>query len=211
MSKAWSCDTMASDTKLDGRKHIALFLLGFVSLLGSLAGCRVPLPDVKSMIPEALPSCSRFGEEVHVRVLLSPDNPLASGCDKKLTGEGLLNVGRFTDAVNISILRSGLFDAVVLSPEVAQFNLEIEIIHVEGKPGRFDLSTSKGIFVARWKLEDASKRLTYFDEQVSSIAATSGGGNIYRPNRTIAAAARANIDAGIRHLAKLPRPKRVKD
>ena len=195
MDYYWRINDMVKIQEVQSSKHIILALLGLLTF----SGCTTFEPKVENMIPENISKVNRLGQTACINMsgegVLDSAEWMATGISFRPT--------MFANAIDRSLIEAGLFDRITDCDANSQYQLDVFIVHVEGKPGVTRFSSSYGVVVAHWKLIKKANEEILLDQEITGRYEIRGSGDAARALRAVEGAASDNIKQGLEYISKL--------
>lgn len=182
--------------KMLNTRRASYIVFGLI-VLASLYGCPEFHPQPDLMIPMEVSTERRVGDSVCIYVTGGLDetvrNPL---------GLPYLPKESFAKAVDMALVKAGLFSGVVECNEDPQYQLDLFLAHAEGKPGASIFNSSPAVVVAHWKLIDRKNGQILVDEQITGSFVLPPCADVTRSRQALEGAARDNIKQGLAQIAQ---------
>jgi len=181
---------MAQILSRTGAVYTVFGLLGLISLLG----CSTPHPQPELMIPEDISPAQRVKDTVCIHITGGADDMAHNPW-----GAPYLTKEAFAKAIDMSLVKAGLFNGVVSCDTGPQYQLDVFLVHAEAQQGSTIFSSSPASIVARWKLTNRANGQILINEEIMSTFVVGG----VQSRKALEGAARDNIRQGLAHFAGL--------
>ena len=169
-----------------------LSLVGALLAVAAFSGCSTAKPT--AMVPTGFNLEQKHASSVSVAT--------AAGKAAEAPWTSQIRSSTFQEAVSLSLEKSGLFAAVLKTPE-SDYTLQVSFVKGDEPAFGFDMTVD---LVTRWVLTKKSSNATVFQGNVSTTyTATMGEGFAggTRLRKANEGAARNNIQEGLRRLSQL--------
>jgi len=107
----------------------------------------------------------------------------------------------FAKAVDLALVKAGLFGGVVRCSENPNYQLDLHLVHTGAELAVSRFGTTYAVLVANWKLIDLRNSQILIDEQITGSFGLRWGGTT-RGLEAMEGAARDNIKQGLSQIAQ---------